>query len=70
MDTINSRIAHLRKSLKLTRSAFGEEMGVSDSVIKNIEYVRDLIMDDLIKEMAKFTFQTITIPRKIDGIYS
>lgn len=38
MDTINARISHLRKTLKLTRAAFGEEIGVSDSVIKNIEY--------------------------------
>lgn len=38
METINARISHLRKTLKLTRAAFGEEIGVSDSVIKNIEY--------------------------------
>lgn len=53
MDTINSRIAHLRKSLKLTRSAFGEEMGVSDSVIKNIEYDKTEAKPLLIQQICK-----------------
>ena len=38
MSTINERILLLRENLSLTRKAFGEKLGVSDSVIKNIEY--------------------------------
>ena len=38
MATINERILYLRDTLNLTRKAFGEKIGVSDSVIKNIEY--------------------------------
>ena len=38
MDTINDRILALRESLGLSRKAFGEQIGASDSVIKNIEY--------------------------------
>ena len=38
MSTINERILCLRERLDLTRKAFGEQLGVSDSVIKNIEY--------------------------------
>ena len=53
MDTINSRIAHLRQSLKLTRSAFGEEIGVSDSVIKNIEYDKTEAKPLLIQQICK-----------------
>lgn len=35
---INKRIWELRKHLGMSRQAFGEKVGVSESVIKNIEY--------------------------------
>lgn len=35
---INSRITIIRNELGLSRQAFGEAVGVSDSVIKNIDY--------------------------------
>lgn len=35
---INKRLRDLREELSLTRQAFGLPLGVSDSVIKNIEY--------------------------------
>lgn len=38
MSNINERIFQLRKSLKLSRTAFGEPLAASDSVIKNLEY--------------------------------
>ena len=38
MNNINDRILLLRETLGLTRKAFGENIGVSDSVIKNIDY--------------------------------
>ena len=38
MNSINDRILLLRETLGLTRKAFGENIGVSDSVIKNIDY--------------------------------
>ena len=38
MNNINDRILLLRETLGLTRKAFGEKIGVSDSVIKNIDY--------------------------------
>lgn len=38
MNTINDRILLLRETLGLSRKAFGEKIGVSDSVIKNIDY--------------------------------
>lgn len=34
---ISERITHLRKTLKLSQSAFGEGVGVSRDVIKNID---------------------------------
>ena len=37
MSHINERIFELRKSLKLSRTAFGEPLAASDSVNKNIE---------------------------------
>lgn len=36
--TINDRILALREHLGLSRKAFGEKIGASDSVIKNIDY--------------------------------
>lgn len=53
METINARISHLRKTLKLTRSAFGEEIGVSDSVIKNIEYDKTEPKPLMIQQICK-----------------
>lgn len=38
MREINKRLFEARKALKLTRQSFGLPLGVSDSVIKNIEY--------------------------------
>lgn len=38
MYEVNERVLELRKKLKLTRKEFGEKIGVSDSVIKNIDY--------------------------------
>ena len=37
---IHERIQELRKSLSLSRRAFGEKLGVSESVIVNIEFDR------------------------------
>lgn len=37
---INERIQQLRKKLDLSRRAFGEQLGVSESVIVNIEFDR------------------------------
>lgn len=53
METINARISHLRKTLKLTRAAFGEEIGVSDSVIKNIEYDKTEPKPLMIQQICK-----------------
>lgn len=38
--TIGERIGCLRKELKMSRRVFGEKLGVSESVIVNIEYDR------------------------------
>lgn len=38
MSTINERLILIRKSLDLSMDKFGENVGVSRSVIKNIEY--------------------------------
>lgn len=38
MTTTNERFKAVRKQLDLTMDAFGESLGVSRSVIKNIEY--------------------------------
>ena len=53
METINSRISLLRKTLRLTRAAFGEEIGVSDSVIKNIEYDKTEPKPLMIQQICK-----------------
>lgn len=53
MENINSRISLLRKTLKLTRAAFGEEIGVSDSVIKNIEYDKTEPKPLMIQQICK-----------------
>jgi len=37
-SSINSRILLVRKKLGLTRQSFGESLGVTDSVVKNIDY--------------------------------
>lgn len=54
MNTINSRILYLRERLNLSRKAFGERLGVSDSVIKNIEYdltePKPLLLQQIVKE--------------------
>lgn len=34
---VNERLLHIRKSLKMTQSAFGESVGVSRDVINNLE---------------------------------
>ncbi len=54
MDTnINSRINQLRDELHLSRQAFGKALGVSDSVIKNIDYnktePKTLLIDQICK---------------------
>ena len=36
----SKKLKQLRKSLKLTQTAFGEKLGVSIDVIKNLEYSR------------------------------
>lgn len=36
-NTVNERITLVRKSLKLSQTAFGEKLGVSRGVIKNID---------------------------------
>ncbi len=36
---VNERLLHLRKSLKMSQSAFGESVGVSRDVINNLERV-------------------------------
>lgn len=50
---INSRITLIRKELKLTQTEFGEALGVSRDVIKNLEYNRvepkALFLDHLCK---------------------
>lgn len=38
MTTINERFRAIRKQLDMTMDGFGESLGVSRSVIKNIEY--------------------------------
>ena len=38
MYEVNERVLELREKLKLTRKDFGEKIGVSDSVIKTIDY--------------------------------
>lgn len=54
MSTINERLLKLRENLNLTRKAFGERLGVSDSVIKNIEYnvtdPKPLLIQQICKE--------------------
>lgn len=52
---IEKRIRELRKSLKLSQSAFGEKLGVSRDVINNLEQGR-VVPSDLIINMicAKF----------------
>ena len=40
---IHERIQHVRKSLDLSRRAFGEKLGVSGDVINNIENNRRYI---------------------------
>lgn len=54
MRTINERILYLRENLHLTRKAFGEKLGVSDSVIKNIDYnvtePKPLLIQQICKE--------------------
>lgn len=53
MSNINSRLLELRKALDLTRAAFGEPIGVSDSVIKNIEYEKTEPKPLLIQQICK-----------------
>lgn len=52
---IEERIRELRKSLKLSQTAFGEKLGVSRDVISNLEQSR-VVPSDLIINMicAKF----------------
>lgn len=38
MTSINERILSIRKSLSLSRAAFGQALGVSGDVIKNLDY--------------------------------
>ena len=38
MSTINERVRHLRKSLGLTQTEFGNRIGVKIGVIRNFEY--------------------------------
>lgn len=54
MPSINERILYIRESLGLSRKAFGERLGVSDSVIKNMDYnvtaPKQLFLNQLCKE--------------------
>lgn len=54
MSSINERILCLRETLNLTRKSFGERLGVSDSVIKNIDYnvtePKPLLIQQICKE--------------------
>lgn len=52
---IDERIRELRKSMKLSQTAFGEKLGVSRDVINNLEHGR-VVPSDLIINMicAKF----------------
>jgi transcriptional regulator with XRE-family HTH domain len=45
---LNKRIEELRKSLSLSRAAFGEEIGVSGDVINNLERGRVDVKDHMI----------------------
>lgn len=38
MPEINKRLMELRKTLGISRREFGEKIGATDSVIKNLEY--------------------------------
>ena len=38
MYEINQRVLQVREHLKMTRKDFGAKIGVSDSVVKNIDY--------------------------------
>lgn len=38
MTTVNERILNVRKHLSLSRAAFGQALGVSGDVIKNLDY--------------------------------
>ena len=38
MTSINERILSIRKALSLSRAAFGQSLGVSGDVIKNLDY--------------------------------
>ena len=38
MTSINERILSIRKSFSLSRAAFGQSLGVSGDVIKNLDY--------------------------------
>lgn len=53
-NNINDRIIQLRKHLCLTQDAFGERIGASRSVIKNIEYnvtdPKPLLLQQICKE--------------------
>ena len=53
MSNINSRLLELRKALDLTRAAFGDPVGVSDSVIQNIEYEKTEPKPLLIQQICK-----------------
>lgn len=50
---INDRILELRKSLGLSQSDFGEKIGVSRGVIKNIEYKLTVPKDAQISLICK-----------------
>lgn len=53
MATINERIVQLRKELSLSMDKFGERIGVSRSVIKNIEYNLTEPKPLLLKQICK-----------------
>lgn len=48
----SDKIKQLRKALKLTQTAFGEKLGVSVDVIKNLEYNRTTPTELFVKHLC------------------
>lgn len=49
----SDKLKQLRKELKLTQAAFGEKLGVSVDVIKNLEYSRTTPGDLFLKHLCE-----------------
>lgn len=66
--TTNERIRQLRKDLGLTQTEFGEKLGVSQDVIKNIEYNKTEPKDNFINLMCRVFGVSETWLRTGEGV--